>query len=99
MMRNVHVETLLGRRVRDVNGESVGHIEELRATWHGRQCLIDEYDLGPAALLERLGISAARLIGWPLTRKPLRVPWRQLDLSDPDHPKLRCTVDELKKMQ
>jgi len=97
-MRNVHVETLIGRRVRDPNGKAIGHVEEIQAKWSGKECLIEEYHLGPAAFLERLGISTARFIGWPLTHKPLRIPWGQLDLSDPDRPRLRCTVEELKKM-
>ena len=51
-----------------------------------------------AAFLERLGISAAGFIGWPLSRRPLRIPWDQLDLSDPERPRACCSLEELKKM-
>jgi len=98
MMRNVHVEELIGRRVRDANGEPIGHIEEIQADWRGKKCLVEEFHLGPAAFLERLGISAAGFIGWPLSRRPLRIPWDQLDLSDPERPRARRTFEELKKM-
>jgi sporulation protein YlmC with PRC-barrel domain len=92
---NLHVELLIGRRVRDKNGKAVGRIEELQATWQGSRCLIEEYHLGPAAWLERFGISTKKLVGWPLSRKPFRVPWHQLDLTDPEHPRLRCAREEL----
>ena len=95
MMRNVHVELLIGRRVHDANGKAVGRIEELRVKWEGKGCVVEEYHLGPAAFLERFGISTAQLVGWPLPRKPFRVPWHQLDLSDPQHPRLRCPREEL----
>jgi hypothetical protein len=94
---NVHVELLLGKRVRDANDKVAGHIESIRATWKGDSCVVDEYHLGTAALMEKLGITLGRLIGVG-SREPVRVPWDQLDLSDPEHPRLKCTLEELKKM-
>ena len=96
MTQYVRLQDLVGRRVLTADGAVAGRIEEIRATWRGEKCLIEEYHLGAAALLERLGLSAARLIGWTVSRDPLRVPWQQLDLSDPEHPRLRCSVEELK---
>ena len=96
-MTHVHVELLFGRRVHDANGKVAGRIETMRATWKGDSCVVDEYHLGTAALLEKLGITAGRLIGIG-SHEPLRVPWDQMDLSDPDRPRLKCTLDELKKM-
>ena len=97
-MKHVHVELLFGKRVRDTNDRVVGHIESIRATWKGNACVVDEYHLGTAALMEKLGISLGNLIGVGY-RDPLRVPWDQLDLSDPERPRLKCTLDELKKME
>ena len=94
-MRNLNIEMLIGRRVCDANGETVGRIEEFKATVHGKRCYIDEFHVGTAALLERLGISGAQLMGWTIARKPLRIPWQKLDLSDPEHPRLRCAKEEL----
>jgi hypothetical protein len=98
MSRNAHVELLFGRRVRDSKGEVIGRIESIHAARKGKDCLVEEYHIGPAALLERFGISAANLVGWAARHEPLRVPWDQLDLSDPERPRLRCTLEELKKM-
>jgi len=89
MSRPVRVQDLLGRRVRDADGKVIGRIEEIHATWRGENCYVAEFELGAAALLERLGISAGRLVGWTTPAEPLRVPWRELDLSDPEKPRLR----------
>jgi hypothetical protein len=92
----VHLELLLGKLVRDPEGVKAGRILSVRAEIVGDDCLVQEYDLGMAALMARLGLSAARLVGLPIRREPLRVPWDQLDLSDPDRPRLKCPVAELK---
>jgi hypothetical protein len=96
----IHLELLLGRRVIDPDGEVAGRIEEVRASQHGEELLVDEYLLGPHALMERLSASIASFpILGSLSRKrrPVKVPWERLDLSDPEHPRLLCTLDELKK--
>lgn len=98
-MAGVHVELINGRRVRDTNGKVVGRIGEIIARLRGHDYYVEEYHLGPAAWLEHLGISSARIIGWQHGGEPLKVPWQQLDLSDPKDLRLRCTLDELKKMQ
>jgi sporulation protein YlmC with PRC-barrel domain len=95
MIRHVRVELLLGRRVRDSQGRVVGRIESIHARWADKNCLVEEYHLGPGAALERFGISAARMVGLRLAPKPVRVPWDQLDLSDPENPRLRCSREEL----
>ena len=92
----VHLELLVGKLVRDVNGAKVGRIRSLHAEKVGDDCVVRHYELGSAALLSRFGISTLRLVGWPLRREPQRVPWEQMDLSDPEAPKLRCTAVELK---
>lgn len=86
-MKTIHVELLLGKPVRDPAGAKVGRIFAIHAQVEGEDCVIREYELGADALMARLGI--------PSRREPLRVPWDQLDLGDPERPRLRCTVDEL----
>ena len=86
----VHFELLLGRLVRDPEGARVGRILSVMAEIEGNECVVREYHLGTAALLARLGIS-------PFGRKPLRVPWELMDLSDPEQPRLRCLEAELPK--
>jgi hypothetical protein len=97
MSKLVHVEHLYGRNVRDSAGKVAGRIESIRAHWRGKDCVVEEYHLGAAALLERLGMRTLGLFGWTLMREPLRVPWEMLDLSDPNRPRLRCTIEELRK--
>ena len=87
-MAYVHVELLVGKRVRDANGRVIGRIEEILARRRGADFFVEEYHLGPAAWLEKLGISTARMIGFR-PREPRRIPWQQLDLSDPENPRLR----------
>ena len=60
--------------------------------------------LGREGLLERLSVPdlAVLLLGFLGAGKTAgghRVPWDKMDLSDPDHPRLTCTADELKAMQ
>lgn len=96
-VREVYVEQLLGRTVRDSDGRVVGRIEELRSAIVDGERVVTEFHLGPAALLERLGIMASRL---PLLRllgsskAPRSVSWESLDLDDPRHPRLRGRVDD-----
>ena len=95
-MQNIHAELLLGRRVVDANDRVVGRIRSIHARRHGRDFLVEEYHIGPAAFLEVLGISTRRLIGLRIA-EPIRIPWQKLDLSDPQHPRLRCAKEELEK--
>jgi hypothetical protein len=95
--RTVRLELLHGRRVRDVDGRVAGRIHSVKAERVGDECLVREFHLGPAALLERLGITLSALTGLPFSHEPLRVPWEELDLADPEHPRLRVRLEELKR--
>jgi hypothetical protein len=94
-MKTVHFELLLGRKVHDPEGRRVGRILAVRAEAEGEDCVVREYLLGTAALLTRLGISAGRLVGLPVHREPIRVPWDVMDLRDPAKPRLTCRTEEL----
>jgi hypothetical protein len=96
-VKTIHFEHLLGREVRDPEGKRVGHILAVSTRRDGEDCVVHEYMLGTAALLARLGISARRLVGLKIRRKPLCVPWDLLDVRDPKKPKLKCSLAELKK--
>ena len=93
----LRVEQLLGRRVRDANGHVVGRLQEFRARRDGEHWVVAEFDIGPAALLERL---AARHLGitWPGRVAGYRATWEQLDLENPEDPRLNCDVGELKRL-
>jgi sporulation protein YlmC with PRC-barrel domain len=63
---DVHIELLLGTKVRDVNGEDVGRIEELRAEQNGDSCCVESYMIGASALVERMS-------AWTLVRPVKRM--------------------------
>lgn len=97
--REVHIELLLGRKVLDADGQKVGPIEEIIAEQKGEECVVKEYLIGRAALLQRL---SAQVIGTALlrflgakTHGGYKVPWDKMDLSDPQRPRLECVKDEL----
>lgn len=100
--REVHLERLLSKRVLDVHGRSAGRIEEVRGVRHGSVLEVREYLLGPAALLTRVIRTTLRLpvlrlaARGPLAPSPHRVPWEAMDLSDPEHPRLRCAREALR---
>jgi len=101
---DINVELLVGTKVRDVNGESVGHIEELRVERDGNSCRVESYLIGASALVERLA-------AWTLVRPVVRamharklyrlydVPWQEMDLSDPARPKLRISMNDLRHVK
>jgi sporulation protein YlmC with PRC-barrel domain len=97
----INVERLLGTKVRDINGEDVGRIEEFRVERNDNACLVEAYLIGASAVIQRLS-------AWTLVR-PIerslhgrtfysiyRVPWQDMDLSDPRHPRLRIAKRDLR---
>lgn len=94
--KKVHVELLVSRVVRDPEGVKVGRIVSFIAEPEGDGLVLREYQLGPAALLTRFGISVRFLFGWPAHSEPLRVAWDQMDLRDPEHPRLLVPADEIR---
>lgn len=96
----IHLELLLGKQVLALNGRPVGRLEEVRAELNARgYCFVTEFLIGNYAFLERL---AAWRMGRVIMRtlhlggkQGYRVRWEQLDLSDPQRPKLACEVDDL----
>jgi hypothetical protein len=98
---DIHVELLLGTKVRDVNDEVVGRIEELRAEQNGHSCYVESYMIGASALVERLSAwTLARPIKRMLKARHIystfEIPWREMDLSDPKRPRLRIARKDLR---
>ena len=99
----IHLELLLGKQVLDSTGKAVGRIEEVRAQQQGDEWVIQEYLVGSAALLERfsawtIGLGILHLLGARKIHGGYRVPWDKLDLANPEQPRLRCTLGELKEI-
>jgi hypothetical protein len=98
--RRVRLHKLLNRQVIDAAGRPAGRVEDVRAHVSGGECLVEEYLLGREALLERLSVpdlsmALLRTVGARHGAGARRVPWREMDLSDPRHPRLRCALEDL----
>jgi len=93
----LRAELLLGRKVRSIHGHVVGRIEEMRAEREHDYWVVTEFHVGPTALIERL---AVRHFGITLPGRAhgYRVRWNQLDLSNPQHPRLTCHLEELERL-
>jgi putative intracellular protease/amidase len=91
----IRLDRLLGRNVAGRNGQRVGRLEEFRAEPHGKGLVVAAYVIGSAGLLERLGVGIKLLAGRHVGGYVAR--WDQLDISDPDRPRLTCGIEELER--
>lgn len=103
MANEIHLELLLKKKVLDSTGKPIGRIEEVRAFKQGEEWIVQEYLIGYAAVLERLsawtvGLGILHLLGAQKILGGYTIPWDKLDLSNPETPRLRCTLDELKSL-
>ena len=94
MSAEVRLDWLLGHEVLAGNNKPVGLLDEFRAEVRGGVCEITEVVIGMAGLAERLGLGVKMLFGKRGGGYVAR--WDQIDLSDPDHPRLTCPVEELR---
>ena len=97
--QHLHVELLLGEKVFALNGRPIGRLEEIRTEINRGHCFVSEFLVGKYAVFERLaawriGRAVLRVLGAG-RREGYRIRWNQLDLSDPQHPRLLCDVDDL----
>jgi sporulation protein YlmC with PRC-barrel domain len=90
--REAHVEHLLGRKVRDERGRELGRIEEMIVEVVDDEYVVTEFHLGTGAVIERITgfvrqLPFFRLL--PGAKEPVRVGWKEMDLSDPWNPVVR----------
>lgn len=99
--REIHLESLLGKRVRDPSGHSLGRIEEIIAEQRGLDWVVVEVQTGPGAMVARL-VEISTLVPFAefLQRSVARhrIAWHQLDLGDPDHPRTTVMRDEIERL-
>jgi hypothetical protein len=98
---DLHVEHLLGRRVRDAEGRALGRLEEFLVEMVDGEPCVTEFHVGGAAGVERIAAFTMQLPFFrliPFTRRGYRVPWNDLDLSDPRHPRVRRLRAELETL-
>jgi sporulation protein YlmC with PRC-barrel domain len=97
------LELLLGRRVLDAEGKPVGRIEEVVADYRDGEYVVREFHVGSFAVFERLGggmlgNGLLRLIGGNRVYDGYVVPWKVMDLSDADRPRVTVAKDELHRI-
>lgn len=82
-MTIVHLERLAGREVLDADGKHAGRLCEVHGKEQGKELVITHYTLVRGTwigfLLHELGLRH---------RHAFQVPWEQMDLSDPERPRL-----------
>ena len=78
------------------NNRPVGRLEEFRAEMHGKSLRINEYVIGVAGLFERLDLGVRLLIG--KRRGGYVARWDQIDISNPEKPRLNCRIEELRRL-
>jgi hypothetical protein len=93
----IRLDRLLGRLVRTQNNRTVGRLEEFRAEVRGDSWVITEYVIGEVGLLERLHVGIRLLLG--SKRGGYVARWDQLDISDPEQPRLLCPPAELQEIR
>jgi hypothetical protein len=94
--KEVRLERLLGRQVLAANNQALGRLEEVRVEQQGNRFVVTEYAIGLLGLLERLGVGFKLLFGGQPSGYVAR--WDQLDISDVEHPRLTCPIDELRRV-
>lgn len=102
-VREINIESLVGKKVVDVHGARAGRIEEMLVAKRGTDFVIVELHLGAAAGLERImnWAGSIRLVTFfdRFTTRRRRVPWDQIDLEDLEHPRLRVRADQLELVE
>lgn len=97
MRRSLRLDRVIGRRVLMANNRPLGRLEECRVVRRGQSWEVSEWVVGPAGLLERLGLGARLLVGGARGASYV-LRWDQLDLSNPEQPRLTCRVDDLRRV-
>ena len=94
--QEVRLERLLGCQVLAANNQALGRLEEVRVEQRGNRYVVTEYLIGALGLFERLGVGARLLVGGRGTGYAAR--WDQLDISDSEHPRITCPIEELRQL-
>jgi sporulation protein YlmC with PRC-barrel domain len=97
----VNVELLLGTNVRDIDGEEIGRIEELRVERDEKSCVVEAYLIGAPGLIERLSAwtlvrPITQFLGTRKLYTVYEVPWEDMDMRDPHHPRLRIAKRDVR---
>jgi hypothetical protein len=92
----IRLDRLLGRRVLAGNNRSIGRLEEFRVEPSGNSWIVTDYVIGVGGLVERLGLGIRLIVGG--RSGGYLAHWDQIDLTDPDRPRLRCAIADLRRL-
>jgi hypothetical protein len=92
----VYLDDLLGRVVVAGNHRPIGRLEEFHAEQRGDYFHIVEFVIGSAGMVDRLNMGVRALLGKAASGKIARPD--QIDISDPRHPRLTCSVGDLQDL-
>jgi sporulation protein YlmC with PRC-barrel domain len=101
-MRELRLFEILDRKVVDSEGKYAGRVEEIEAERGDDVSLIKSYLVVHRGLLDRIqtwALAGSIRKSIPVREKstPYRVPWDQMDMSDPDHPRILVPQSELSR--
>jgi hypothetical protein len=102
MPGELHVERVIGKKVRDAGGEVVGRIGEFIVENVNGEYVLAEVHIGASAMLERIGGFVTQLPYFALIRLPrwqYRVPWDRFDWTNPDEPRLTVRKADLERVR
>jgi hypothetical protein len=96
------VELLFGRDVRDADGEVLGQIADLCAGDEDGELVVRYYLVVPAQATYRISVRSLLLEVLKLFRLPLggqgyRIPWDEMDLADPERPRVRLRKEQMER--
>jgi hypothetical protein len=100
----IRLSDVIGRVVHDMDGHSIGRLEEMRAEIElherGNDYVVVEYHVGAYGTLEalagaRFARHVLRRLGPLVKYRRHRVPWALMDLSDPSRPRITCRASDL----
>ena len=94
MNTTMRLDRLLGRRVLTANNRPLGRLEEFRTERQGAAWVVTGCVIGPAGFLERLGLGVRLVLGLK-HGGGFVARWDQLDLTNPERPRLSCRIEDL----
>ena len=89
----IRLELLVGRKLVDSNGRRVGRIKEFIADRGASECFLEAVLVAPRRIVDVLWLIVSAL-GKHHDPEYTRIEWRLIDVSDPRHPRLRCSREE-----
>jgi sporulation protein YlmC with PRC-barrel domain len=104
--RSISMSELLGRRVRDVEGRTIGRVEELNAEIelhaNGNEYVVTSISVGRFGPLDIIASGSfvrqlVRRISRATGYARYRIPWDWMDLRDPSRPRVLRPERELRR--